>query len=549
MSELPPAAPPPARLASRAGSLAEEHGGGRLISGPGGELEVPTADRRLIAAFEGGLVIIAGGSRWSPEVKALLDRAFRAGIDIIEIIESDSETILGAYEAEQGGASPARGRRNEIERQRDLRRLIAQAAELAASDIHFKVLAGQCEVKARVNGRLRHLASRTPDDGMAIINAAFAVAVDQGAESGATDFMKGALTRKSGLLPVGIDRARLQYSPTSGRRAFMAMRLNYTSGQGQADITDLGYLPQQLADLTIMRRRTSGLYLLSGKVSSGKTTTLQRLLNAMVREKLHEISVFAVEEPVELDIEGAAHLAIVPKSGQSRNEAFVDAIKATLRSDPNVVVLGELRDRELAAHAIELAMSGHAMWSTIHAGSALGILDRLSDLGVESWKLADPSIIRGLVYQRLVGVLCRHCRSSFRDGIRKGVLSRQLAVTVVELTGRPSSRLHLRGEGCQHCQRGLTGRTVIAETVLPDPVLLDLYIRGERGQMRAHWLAPDRRGGLGGVPAIHHAMLRVGAGLCDINEIEEEVDLVSSYQRDYPDHAAALAADLDRLDA
>lgn len=526
------------------GDFREELGAGRVISGPGGSLEVPVADRRLIAVFEGGLLAIARGSRWSPEVKAVLDRAFRAEIDVLRIVETDSGTILDAYGGEGEGTEAGSSRRSEIERQRELRRIIAQAADIAASDIHFKVLTSHCEIRVRVNGRLRNLMSRTARDGMAIINAAFAVAVDQGSEAGAAHFMKGSLTRASGLLPPGVDGARLQYSPTSGRRAFMAMRLKYSSGREETDLAALGYLPGQLAELAVMRRRTSGLYLLAGKVSSGKTTTLQRLLNWMVREKAHEISAFAIEEPVELDIAGAVHLAVVPKSGQDRSEAFVDAIKAALRSDPNLVVLGELRDRQLAAYAIELAMTGHALWSTVHAGSALGILDRLSDLGVEPWKLADPSIVRGLVYQRLVGVLCPSCRIDFRDAVAAGALGRRLAFSVIELTGRAAVDLHVRGRGCGDCSDGLAGRTVVAETVLPDPTLLDLHFRGDRAGMRAHWLAPVRRGGLGGLPVMHHAMLKVGDGVCDINEIEEEVDLVNSYRCDHPDHAASLAAEL-----
>ena len=522
----------------------EELGAGRVISAAGGSLEVPIADRRLIAVFEGGLLAIARGSRWSPEVKAVLDRAFRAEIDVLRIVETDGETILAAYGSDGGGSEAASSGRSEIERQRELRRIIAQAADIAASDIHFKVLTSHCEIRVRVNGRLRNLMSRTAQDGMAIINAAFAVAIDQGSEAGAAHFMKGSLTRASGLLPPGIDGARLQYSPTSGRRAFMAMRLKYSSGREETDLATLGYLPGQLAELSVMRRRTSGLYLLAGKVSSGKTTTLQRLLNSMVREKAHEITAFAIEEPVELDIAGAVHLAVVPKTGQDRSEAFVDAIKAALRSDPNLVVLGELRDRQLAAYAIELAMTGHALWSTVHAGSALGILDRLSDLGVEPWKLADPSIVRGLVYQRLVGMLCPSCRIDYRDAVAAGGIDRRLAFSVMELTGRAAGALHVRGRGCGDCSDGLTGRTVVAETVLPDPTLLDLHFQGDRAGMRAHWLAPVRRGGLGGLPVMHHAMLKVGDGACDINEIEEEVDLVSSYRRDHPDHAASLAAEL-----
>ncbi len=521
-----------------------EYGAGPLISGPGGKLEVPAADRRLIAAFQNGLAVVAKGSRWSPEVKAALDRAFRAELDLHRIIESDGETILSAYRQLGDSRQEGAGSRSEIERQRDLRRIIAQAADERASDIHFKPFPGYCEIRIRVHGRLRALATRSPKDGIALINAAFAVASDQGSASGSTGFMKGALSRSSGLLPAGVDLARLQYSPVSGHRPFLAMRLKYAADAGESDLSGLGYLPEQLADLALMRRRTSGLYLLAGKVSSGKTTTLQRLLNAMVKEKSQEIAVMAIEEPVELEVSGAVHVAITARSGQTREQAFIEAVKATLRSDPNVVVIGELRDRGLAGHAIEFAMTGHSLWSTVHAGSALGILDRLSDLGIETWKLADPAIIRGLIYQRLIGVLCASCRSPFPGAVRNGDLPPRLAESAAHLTGRPATQLFVRGKGCADCRGGLTGRTVVAETVLPDPKLLDLYARGNRAGMRDHWLRPKAENGLGGMPVLHHALIKVGLGMCDINEVEQEVDLISSYERDFPDQAKSLTSDI-----
>ena len=512
-----------------------------LVTGSGGPVEVLASERQLIAIMRNGLAVVAKGSRWTLEVKAILDRAVRSNIEIVRIEESDSETILGLYNAEAVEGLESDSRRSRVERQHDLRRLIAQAAEQHASDIHFQVRASYCEIRIRVHGRLRHLTNFSTKEGIALINAAFAVAVDQGAETGSTSFMKGALTRASGLLPPSIDHARLQYSPTSGHRASLVMRLKYNLGKNEFDISGLGYLPKQIAEIAIMRRRTSGLYLLAGKVSSGKTTTLQRILNSTIKEKQFEISVFSIEEPVELDIAGAVHVAVISKTGQSRGSAFVNAIKSTLRSDPNVVVLGELRDKELAGYAIELAMTGHALWTTVHSGSALGILDRLNDLGVEHWKLCEPTVIRGLIYQRLIGVLCMKCRIEYTRALQSGRISEDLANEVMVLVKRSSDQLFVRGDGCEYCSKGLNGRTVVAETVLPDPRMLDCYARNDRTGMRVHWLLPRKEGGAGGIPVMHHAMIRVGMGHCDVNEVEEEIDLVRAYNRDFPEHALRLA--------
>ena len=516
---------------------------GALITGPGGEIEIPSEGRAMIAVFRNGVAIVARGSRWSPETKAVLDRAFRANLEIGRIVEEDSDKILALYgNCEDYAAQKVESR---IERQEYLRRLIAQAAAFKASDIHIQVRPSYCEIRIRVHGRLRRMASRSRDEGSAIINAAFAVAADQGSQSGVHYFMKGALTRGSGLLPAGVDLLRLQYTPASGHLGALVMRIKYAAGAYEADIVNLGYLPSQIADFASMRRRTSGLYLLAGKVSSGKTTTLQRVLNAMIREKSGEISVYSIEEPVELDISGAVHVAIAQRPGQSQSEAFVDAVKSALRSDPNVVVLGELRDRNLARNAIELAMTGHALWSTLHAGSAFGILDRLADLGIEPWKLAEPSIVRGLAYQRLVGIMCHNCKISYTEAVRRGLLSTALADDVSAIAGKLKRELFVRGAGCNSCDHGLTGRSVAAETILPDPRFLELYAAGDRPGMRRRWLAPKEDGGIGGLPVLHHAMIKVALGECDINEIEEEIDLVGNYRRDFPDHAERLAVDAE----
>ncbi|MCY4260632.1 MAG: ATPase, T2SS/T4P/T4SS family, partial [Rhodobacteraceae bacterium] len=427
---------------------------GALITAPGGVLELPVEQRGLMAIFQSGQAVVAKGSRWSVDVKAVLDRAGQAGQEIMAIHEIDSDRIEAIYQAVPTGMRDGDGEPSQIERQRDLRRIIAMAAEKRASDIHVHVHASYCEVRIRVHGRLRHLTNRMSHEGLSLINAAFAVAVDQGSETGTTSYMKGALGKASGLLPSDVEIIRLQYTPTSGHRASLVMRLKYSFGSDGDDIGQLGYLPDQIRDIGIMRRRTSGMYLLAGKVSSGKTTTLQRILNAMIREKQFEISAYSIEEPVELSIAGAVHVAVAPRSDQTRGEAFVEAIKSTLRSDPNVVVLGELRDRILAGYAIELAMTGHALWTTIHSGSALGILDRLHDLGVDTWKLCEPSVIRGLMYQRLIGVICPRCRITYHAAVNEGRLSPDLAGEVIALMETGDRHLYIRGEGCSRCTRG-----------------------------------------------------------------------------------------------
>jgi type II secretory ATPase GspE/PulE/Tfp pilus assembly ATPase PilB-like protein len=323
---------------------------------------------------------------------------------------------------------------------------------------------------------------------------------------------------------------RLQYTPTSDQRGALVMRLKYVGKNTDTDVDSLGYSQQQSIDLKNMRLKTNGMYIFAGKVSSGKTTTLQRCLNAMYLDKKKEISIYAAEDPKELELLGAIQAQIT--AGQSANDAFKMAMKAALRSDPNVIVLGEIRSEELTSMAVEAAKTGHALWSTVHAGSALGILNRLINLGADREDLKDPRTVGGLIYQRLIGVLCQNCKISLPTAVKSDQVEEDLALRLVKLTAQNPHEIFCRGPGCSSCFMGLSGRTVVAETIRPDARLLETYMDSSRIEAERYWIKPKAEGGLGGAPVMHHALVKVGAGIVDINEVQEEVDLLESYERD-----------------
>jgi general secretion pathway protein E len=501
-----------------------------LLTREGGEIRISEGDRRMLALFGNGIACVATGERWSSPVNLILKEAKRAGYEFETFRELPVPEILKIYQVI--GSGDAAAGPIDIQRQAEIAALLRSAAAQNATDVHLRVLRQYAELRIRVFGRMKDFGTRRRDEGMAIMKAVFAVASDTKGASSELSSQQGALTPASGLLPPGVELVRLQYSATSEGRGALVMRLKYESQNADADIDGLGYDAGHIRDIRIMRRRTNGLYILSGKVSSGKSTTLQRVMNRMYVEKKREIATYTIEEPIELEIPSAIQVAVKP--GASGGDGFADAIKDALRSDPNVIVLGEIRSRETAALAVESVMTGHALWSTIHAGSALGIPDRLLDLGVPRWKIGEPSVLRGLAYQRLVGVICPNCRITFADGMLSGEIDSDLADRASEILGKSPFELFLRGPGCDGCVNGLKGRTVVAETVVTDSHLLDLFLDEKRAEMRRYWVTPLDEGGLGGTPVMHHALVKVAAGICDINEIEEEVDLISAYEREYP---------------
>lgn len=532
-----------------------------LVSGPGQSFELPTDLRRSLALFAEGIAIVRIGLRQSAAISLSLRKAENAGLRISSIVEVSPDLINSIYaknsrEASRLGTREAIGdlsedeehvRKLDLDRQRSLARIIAAAARINASDIHIRVLDNETEVKYRVNGRMREATSVSANEGQEMIRAAFAVASGQGATGTDTTFQQGAMFQKSGLLPKKLEMLRLQYTPTADSRGALVMRLKYLGNNIDADVDSLGYSDEHTSDLKKMRLKTNGMYIFAGKVSSGKTTTLQRCLNAMYNEKRKEITIFAAEDPKELELPGAIQAQI--NAGGSSNDAFRLAMKAALRSDPNVIVLGEIRSEELTMMAIEAAKTGHALWSTVHAGSALGILNRLINLGADREDLKDPKTVGGLIYQRLLGVMCTKCRKTFREAMKAGDLDIELGQRFTSLVELDADSLFVRGRGCSECFMGLTGRTVVAETIRPDTQLLELYMNNNRLKAQQYWLAPRDEGGLGGFPVLHHALAKVGAGIVDLNEVEEEVDLVENYERENAHLVTKLRKDVALLRA
>jgi general secretion pathway protein E len=135
------------------------------------------------------------------------------------------------------------------------------------------------------------------------------------------------------------------------------------------------------------------------------------------------------------------------------------------------------------------------------------------------------------------------------EALEKGRVSSELVEQMTHIFDKDADHLYARGKGCSECKLGLASRTVVAETVPTDPELLSLYSKGMRREMFQYWVKPVEEGGLGGRPVMHHALTKVGAGLLDIDEVEEEVDLVSEYIKNFSNLIPRLREDVAELEA
>jgi len=220
-------------------------------------------------------------------------------------------------------------------------------------------------------------------------------------------------------------------------------------------LKDLGLADDQIERTTAMAHSPHGIVLVSGPTGSGKTTTLyavMRTINAM------EKNILTIEDPVEYTMPLVHQVEVNEKAGVT----FASSIRSFLRQDPDVMLIGEIRDEETASLAMRAALTGHLVFSTVHTNDAVGAVVRLRDLGVEDYIVA--STIRGVVSQRLLRLLCPHCKQPAKRATPwNGIAPEQLYEHV----------------GCPLCRNtGYIGRTAIAELLEMDKELLALIGAG-----------------------------------------------------------------------
>jgi type IV pilus assembly protein PilB len=233
-------------------------------------------------------------------------------------------------------------------------------------------------------------------------------------------------------------------------------------GEIRLDIDTLGFTPEDLKRLKACARKPHGMLLATGPTGSGKTTTLYALLKMIDSP---EKNLVTVEDPVEFELGGVNQVNVKADIGLT----FAKALRSILRQDPDVIMVGEIRDAETADMAIKSALTGHLVLSTLHTNSASGSIVRLSNMGMEPFLL--NSCIMAVVGQRLVRKVCSKCREKYRP-------AKSLAAKLGLLDEHGEPPEIIRGAGCRACfQSGYTGREVIAECLIMSPAIRELILR------------------------------------------------------------------------
>jgi type II secretory ATPase GspE/PulE/Tfp pilus assembly ATPase PilB-like protein len=316
--------------------------------------------------------------------------------------------------------------------------ILAEADRLGVSDVHFEPTARDLEVRFRVDGVLQSAAilprALAPNviARLKVMAELLTYRIDIPQEGG---------IRSTDGAPV--ERRVSTFPTVHGEKAVVRV---FNPEAGLLELDQLGLAPNVLAALEGLLWGRSGAVLLTGPSGSGKTTTIYACLRRLVAQGGRHI--VTIEDPVERVIEGVSQSQARPRTEFD----FARGLRSLLRQDPEVIMVGEIRDRETAAVAIEAALTGHLVFSTLHAGSACGVVGRLLEMGVEPYLLT--SGLRGILNQRLLRRLCYACRRQ-EGGAWQPV-------------------------GCARCTgTGYRGRFLVAELLTPDGEFRQAILRKE----------------------------------------------------------------------
>ena len=345
--------------------------------------------------------------------------------------------------------------------------MLGEAIKEGASDIHIETFEKSLSIRFRVDGVLRDVLSPSRKLAPLLVSRVKVMAKLDIAEKRVPQ--DGRITLRIGGRAVDV---RVSTMPSShGERVVMRL---LDKNATRLDLHSLGMTPDNHDTFRNMIKRPHGIILVTGPTGSGKSTTLYAGLSEI---NGNERNILTVEDPIEFDIDGIGQTQVNPKVDMT----FARGLRAILRQDPDVVMVGEIRDLETAQIAVQASLTGHLVMSTLHTNTAVGAITRLRDMGIEPFLIS--SSLLGVLAQRLVRTLCPDCKEPYQaDEETKKLFSMM-----------PEETLTLyRACGCESCNfKGYRGRTGIHELLLVDDSVQSL-IHSEVGeqaiekQIRAH---------------------------------------------------------------
>ena len=427
------------------------------------------------------------------DITAELDRLDRVSDAVIETLDEEEEAAADDAVAdleEDDGVSDG-------PIVRIVNSIMLEAAEDGASDVHFEAQEDGLLVRFRIDGVL-HEMQRIPKQHMAGVTtrlkvlAKMDIAERRKPQDGRISLRAASAGR---LLDI-----RMATLPTVAGETVVLRLLDKSKQAPSLEV--LGMSDDMRATFSSLIARPTGAIFVTGPTGSGKSTSLYAALTQIARP---EINVITVEDPVEYRLAGVNQMQINVRAGLT----FATALRSILRSDPDVVMVGEVRDGETAKMAIEASLTGHLVLSTLHTNDAPGTLTRLNEMGVEPFLTA--SAVSAVLAQRLARKLCTHCCEMYTPSVEELIEAR----VAPDVAASSDGMVLYRKRGCPRCnQTGYKGRIGIFQLMLMNEGLADLAVR------RAGRDEVEREAMSSGMKTLwDDGMAKVASGLTSIEEL------------------------------
>ncbi len=411
------------------------------------------------------------------EVRSAIDRNYKVGDTIKAEEEAEAEELISA-EAE----APVIHK---------LGLLIQQALKSRASDIHIVPQKDSLKIQYRIDGVLQDTASLPLSIHRALMSRLKIMATMNITEQ---------RRPQDGQFSISVDGQDVDVRVACGNTIHgeMAVLRLLAKSASLLDLSELGFLPSMLERYQLLLKLPFGMILFGGPTGSGKTTTLYASINRLNRM---ERNIMTIEDPVEYHLEGINQFQINPKA----DIRFDNSLRSFMRLDPDVILVGEIRDTETAKIATQAALTGHLVLSSIHANDAVGVMFRLLDLGVEPFVVC--SALAGTVAQRIVRRICTHCRKPYDPA------TEELAAYKQEMDELPAQ--FYKGAGCNVCaDTGYLGRVAMLEVLIVTEEVRRMLISGATADQIRKQAIKD-----GMVSLMHDGMLKVKDGITTVSEV------------------------------
>jgi general secretion pathway protein E len=340
---------------------------------------------------------------------------------------------------------------------KSVNKILFQAVHSRASDIHVEPYENEARIRFRVDGVL-HTVSTVPRHEIAALVSRLKIMANLNiAERRLPQDGQSRIKIGRDLLDI-----RVSVIPTLGGERVVLRLLD--KGRGELSLDRVGFCPETLARFRSLIRVSHGIILLTGPTGSGKTTTLYATINELRSE---QCNIVTVEDPIEYQLPGVGQMQTKPKIGLT----FANCLRHILRQDPDMIMVGEIRDVETAQIAIQASLTGHLVLSTLHTNDSASAITRLIDMGIEPY-LISSSVI-AVMAQRLLRVICPHCKRPYEP--EDSMLSLWNESKEISLSDAQFNE----GTGCEKClQTGYLGRIGIFELLIVDDDIRELIIKG-----------------------------------------------------------------------